>query len=361
MNYSTKALDCALNYAERGWFVIPLHSVENGQCTCKRQCKSPGKHPIFNNWQAKATTDPAQIKQWWNKYSFANIGIVTGQKSGLVVIDIDPRNGGDASLQDLIDAYADFNAILATYTVMTGGNGSHFYYHYSKAFKSLKNHGLGKGIDIKADGGYILAPPSNHVSGGVYSVLHDFEPLPLPPMLIDLITAGQSESTSNKPEIVEGGRNDTLMALAAEQFRQGKTLERVQVFLLEENTLRCKPPLENKEVIGMAKSLASSFKPEAAQASFKTQWQQAILESGLGSGFAHVLMALSLYMDVEGRNCYPTEETIAERIRITRKSVSGHLKRAVDVGFLSRYLRGVEGKRGFSYGYIAQIPANQDR
>jgi hypothetical protein len=215
-------------------------------------------------------------------------------------------------------------------------------------------------LRVLADINNILAPPSNHSSGGVYSIVRDTELLALPPMLIDLITAGQSESSSNKSKIVEGGRNDTLMLLAAGQFRQGRTLEQVKVFLLEENSLRCKPPLEYGEVISIAKNLASNFRTDAMQISFKTRWQQAVLESGLGSGFAHVLMALSLYMDVEGRNCYPTEETIAERISITRKSVSGHLNRAVKVGFLSRYLRSEEGKRGFSYGYIAQIPANQD-
>jgi len=354
-------VDCALSYAARGWHVIPLHSILNGQCTCKRQCIRPGKHPILNKWQAKATLELAQIKQWWNKYPFANIGIVTGRQSGLVVIDIDPRNGGDVSLQNLIESYENFKPILDTYVIKTGGNGSHFYYSYDKPFKSFKKHGLGVGIDIKADGGYVLAPPSNHNSGGVYSVVSDAEPIALPPILIDLINRDQSESPNDKPDIIiEGSRNNKLMALAAEQFRQGKKLAQVKVFLLEENALRCKPPLERNEVIGIAKSLASSFKPETMQVSFKTRWQQAILESGLGSGFAHVLMALSLWMDADGRNCYPTEETIAERIGITRKSVSEHLRRAVEYGFLSRYPHTEKGRRGFNYGYIAQIPTNQD-
>ena len=176
------------------------------------------------------------------------------------------------------------------------------------------------------------------------------------PMLIDLITRGQSESLNDKPEIIEGSRNDTLMAMAAEQFRQGKTLDQVKVFLLEENTLRCKPSLEHNEVIGIANNLASRFKPEVMQTSFKTQWQQAVLESGLGSGFSHVLLSLSCYMDVDGRNCYPTEETIAERFCTTRKTVIKHLNQAVDVGFLSRYKNTKKGNRGFNYGYIAQIP-----
>lgn len=353
-------IEYALSYAAHGWFVIPLHAIKNGQCTCTRHCKSPGKHPIFSNWQNKASIDPVAIKQFWNMYPYANIGIMTGQKSSLVVIDIDPRNNGDASLQNLIESYSDFKSILDTYTVHTGGDGSHFYYRYDQAFKSFKKHGLGVGIDIKAEGGYILAPPSNHISGGVYSVINDTNLLVLPSLLINLITAGRSDNASSQSEIIEGSRNNTLMMLAAEQYRQGKTLEQVNVLLLEENSLRCKPPLECGEVLGIAKSIASSFRPEATQTSFKTRWQQAVLESRLGSGFAHVLLTLSMYMDVDGRNCYPTEETIAERIGVTRKSVSKHLNLAVDIGFLNRYQRSKEGKRGFSYGYIAQIPANQD-
>jgi putative DNA primase/helicase len=361
MQYSTEAADCALSYATRGWHVIPLHSMKDGQCTCKRwHCKSPGKHPVFSNWQKKATTDPIQIRNWWVKYPSANIGIVTGQQSGLVVIDIDPRNGGDTSLQNLLDSYSAFKLILDTYTVRTGGNGNHYYYCYDKPFKSLKKHGLGPGIDIKADGGYVLAPPSNHSSGDMSSVESDTEPLLLPPILMDLISQGQSESSPIQPDILEGSRNNTLMLLGTEQFRQGKTLEQVKTFLLEENTLRCKPLLEYDEVAGIADSLASTFKPEATKKSFKTQWQEAIIESRLGSGFISVLIALSLWMDADGRNCFPTVETIAERIGMTRKSVSQHLKKAVKIGFLHRYPRTQKDRKGFSYGYIAKIPVHQD-
>lgn len=69
-------------------------------------------------------------------------------------------------------------------------------------------------------------------------------------------------------------------------------------------------------------------------------------------------MTLSLYMDTSGRNCIPTEDSIAERTKVSRKTVSGHLNRAENLGFLKRYKRSETGKRGFSYGYIAAIPEN---
>lgn len=353
MNNST--IDCALSYANRGWSVIPLHSIQNGKCTCRRDCKKPGKHPIISNWQGKATTVPSVIRQTFKKYPFANIGITTGQQSGLVVIDIDPRNGGDASLQNLIDSYPDFKAILGTYEVKTGGSGSHYYYTHSEAFKSLKKHGLEAGIDIKADGGYILTPPSNHISGGSYSVVNDIEPLALPKMLIDLIQ--HIDDPKIEAEIVsEGSRNNWLAEQAGTQLRAGKTPKQVETFLLEQNALCCKPPLEFLEVVSIVRSMGAGFKPELQQKSIKTQWQELILESGFGGNFALVLLGLSLWMDSEGRNCWPTEEQMEERFHVTRKTIRKNIAIAEQAGYLSRYTRSHEGKRGFSYGYIARLP-----
>ena len=168
----------AITYAAKGYAVFPVHHMKcNGDCTCNRwECNreprssSRGKHPRITKWQERATTDINQIKQWWDKWPDDNIGIATGQKSNLVIIDIDPRNGGDRSLQNLIDSYDDIKPILNTHTVSTGGNGTHYYYSIDKPVKSTKKHGLDVGIDVQADGKYIIAPPSNHYSGGTYSV-----------------------------------------------------------------------------------------------------------------------------------------------------------------------------------------------
>ena len=357
MNNNINLIACALSYASRGWHVIPLHSIAKDQCTCKRQCRSPGKHPILSKWQIKASVDPSQIGQWWEKYPNANIGIVTGKQSGLVIIDIDPRNGGDASLQNLIDTYPEFKPILATYEVRTGGNGVHFYYAHNKPFKSFKRHGLGEGIDIKADGGYILAPPSNHISDNTYSVVNDIYPKEMPEILIDLILQNQS---INKPKLImEGNRNNWLAEQAGEQFRLGKSFQEVENFLLEENTLFCRPSVEHEEVLSITRSMASGFKLEAKQKSFKTQWQEAILESGLGAGFTHACIGLSLWMNSDGRNCWPTGDQLEERLHVTRKTLRLHFRKAEQAGFLSKYMRSRKGKRGFSYGYIAKLP-NQD-
>ena len=146
--------------------VIPLHSIRDGRCTCSKPdtCDSQGKHPRTVNGLKDATTDRYQIADWWRKWPDANVGIVTGAESGIVVIDIDPRHDGDKSL-DAIEA--NYGKLPATATVCTGGGGFHFYFqHPGGTIRSRTD--VFPGIDIKADGGYVVAPPSNHISGGVY-------------------------------------------------------------------------------------------------------------------------------------------------------------------------------------------------
>src|SRR5580700_1544304 len=99
-------LKVALSCARRGWPVIPLYSVENGQCSCSEEnCTNPGKHPLTVNGIKNATTDDTWIRTWWEEFPEANIGVATGAPSGIVVLDIDPRHGGDKSLRELENKY----------------------------------------------------------------------------------------------------------------------------------------------------------------------------------------------------------------------------------------------------------------
>jgi archaellum biogenesis ATPase FlaH len=154
----------AMDYASRGWAVLPLHSIANGKCSCgKSGCASAGKHPRTPRGVYDASTDPQKIKDWYTKYPDANIGIATGAKSGLEVLDVDPRYGGSNSIIELVKKHGEFRD---TYTVRTGGNGQHYYYTHPGG--TVTNGTPYPGIDIKGDGGYVVAPPSNHSSGGVY-------------------------------------------------------------------------------------------------------------------------------------------------------------------------------------------------
>src|SRR5215470_7716276 len=95
----------ALEYVRRGWAVLPLHPVRGGDCGCgDPSCSSAGKHPLgalVPKGLTQATTDETVVRDWWTLAPDANIGVRTGVESGLVVLDVDPRHGGDESLTEL--------------------------------------------------------------------------------------------------------------------------------------------------------------------------------------------------------------------------------------------------------------------
>jgi len=98
----------ALSYAARGWPVFPCHTPTlDGGCSCRKDCgKNLGKHPRTLHGLTDATTDEATIRRWWQQFPDANIGIVTGAVSGLVVLDEDSYKGGDVSRRELEDSYS---------------------------------------------------------------------------------------------------------------------------------------------------------------------------------------------------------------------------------------------------------------
>lgn len=155
----------ALEYVVAGYAIFPLHSVQHGKCTCKNAlCEDVAKHPRTRHGLKDATTDPIKVMQWWIEWPHANIAIVTGARSGLVVLDIDPRNGGDLSLRQLEECHGKLPQTLRS---RTGGGGWHiFFKHPGGYIKSVS--GIAPGIDVKGDGGYIVAPPSLHASGEHY-------------------------------------------------------------------------------------------------------------------------------------------------------------------------------------------------
>jgi len=147
----------ALAYAEHGWAVFPLYAAVDGVCNCwkaaqGKDCgRDSGKHP--RNGEGgflRATTDPEKIRDWWGMWPVCNIGIATGKVSGITVVDIDPYNGG-------MDTVRDKGLVFPkTAQVLTQRDGFHLYY----AYKGKAKGAMGKGIDVKSDGGYVVAPPS---------------------------------------------------------------------------------------------------------------------------------------------------------------------------------------------------------
>ena len=175
----------ALQYAERGWPVFPCHTPGGAGCSCCRpDCSSPGKHPRTTKGFQDATTDRGVVAGWWRRWPQANVGVVTGRPSGLVVIDIDPRHGGIESMRQLVDQHG---PLPVGPRVQTGSGGWHlFYADPGRLIRNSVNQ-VGPGIDVRANGGYVIAPPSLHVAGDRYVWTRVGQPGDMPEWLESLV------------------------------------------------------------------------------------------------------------------------------------------------------------------------------
>jgi hypothetical protein len=205
---ATPALGAAALYYARtyGWAVFPLHSPRNnGRCSCHRpDCGNVGKHPRTEHGVDDATTDPAQIERWWAMHPDANIGIAMGRRSGVAALDIDPRNGGEDGLDTLVDTHG---RLPETVQSRTGGGGDHYLFAYPADLPPDVTFRSGKvadvsGVDFKADGGYIVAPPSVHASGRPYAWEASSRPgeVPMAPCPAWLV-----EQRTSRPAAPQGG------------------------------------------------------------------------------------------------------------------------------------------------------------
>jgi Bifunctional DNA primase/polymerase, N-terminal len=155
-------LHAALAFARRGLKVLPLHwPADDGKCSCARQdCTSPAKHPLTTHGLHDASADEDLIINWWRRWADANVGILTGD--GLVVLDVD-GDDGERSLKALQAR----GLSLADVPEVQTGRGRQFYFSSeSPVGNSVRK--LGPGLDIRGEGGYVVAPPSRHISGAVY-------------------------------------------------------------------------------------------------------------------------------------------------------------------------------------------------
>jgi len=163
-------LDAALQYIDRGWWVFPLHGIDKKTraCTCgTTNCSDAGKHPKIQNGLKGASRDKEQIEEWFADGT-ANIAVVTGEKSGITVLDIDVgKKKGDQTWADLNKDKGEPQTLMA----VTGSGGMHVYFRYNSALNTSGNT-LGQGIDCRNDDGYVVAPPSSHKSGGSYEWLN---------------------------------------------------------------------------------------------------------------------------------------------------------------------------------------------
>ena len=252
-------LDWALDAARRGFPVFPL--MANSK-------KPPAE---MDRWQYRATTDEAQIRQWWTRWPDANIACFTGS---LFVYDIDPRNGGDVTFEkdQMVEGFPQ------TLVSKTAGGGNHLFFSLPPhTVVRVPKHAFGKncGVDGKSWGGYVVLPGST-IDGNTYEWMNDRQPAEVPQWILDRCRrpAAKSENAGERlieendaavalaeahirrraEPVAEGSRDDAGFKMAADLYDFGVSLATCEELLAGWNEAYCHPPLEPHDIARLARS-----------------------------------------------------------------------------------------------------------
>ena len=307
--------------AELGWCLHPL--------------KPHDKTPLLTEWPARATSELQQLIRWQADYPDCNWGIVTGAKSGLLVVDLDGEDG----LNWLKARVDDGEALPESWAVRTG-RGLHLYFALPRNVAIRTSTGkVATGVDIRAERGYVVAPPSLHPSGKRYEVVDESCPLSPPPEW--LLRTIQAEPTVlvRKPvqpirfdALPEGKRNDGLTRYGGALRRRGSTPTEIEDLLLKANHRRCIPPLADFEVRQIAASV-SRYEvggPDPLQ----TAWQG--VQAQTYSSRYEQFLALAQYLQASrpGLDIALPLKRIADHFGVHFTAVQQWRKKAVATGVL---------------------------
>ena len=267
----------ALAMAEDGYPIFP--------------CNPQNKQPLIKGGFKNATTDEKTIQRWWDKNPNAHIGLPTGAVSGLVVLDVDNKNGvsGSDSLAELEELYGE---LPETVRVKTRTGGYHYYFQHPGI--DIKNSAskLGAGLDIRGDGGYVISPPSEGYS---YEVTSEYAEMPQ--WLIEATRKAKAKAapkTQGLGKVGSGRRNNYLTSEAGKLRRSGKEYEEILNALTDLNNTKLTEPLDEAELEQIAASI-STYEPDA--------WIEESLdnEGGLAYNFVSKYKDLIKYVHAWGR------------------------------------------------------------
>ena len=244
-------LAAALAYAEAGLNVFPL--------------KPRSKVPATLDGLKSATSDVDQVRAWWQRWPEANVAIRTGTESGVVVLDVDVQHGGAGSLRELEQRHGE---LPKTARVLTGGGGQHVYLRHPG--HEIRNSAgkLGAGLDVRGDGGYVVAPPSVHENGRAYQWMRPLERgiADVPAWLLEDAEKRRNGGAAEPVDelIPEGRRREALLSLAGTLRRRGLGASEILAALEAVNEARCRPPLRPRELEALAHDVAGRWEPDPA-------------------------------------------------------------------------------------------------
>lgn len=238
-------LDHALSYAETGWRVFP--------------CKPGEKVPLTTRGFHDATTSADQIIQWWRQWPSANLAVATGATSKIVALDIDAKNG-KRGFDSLAELETEHGALPVTLTSRTPSGGEHLLFEHPGG--EIPNRaGIRDGLDVRGDGGYIVAPPST-VNGKPYIWTREMDIAAPPAWFIKLLNTSKSGAGVDwdavRDGVGQGKRNDTLFRFACSLRARGVLYEQARLQILE-HAARCVPPLDPSEAEGIIRNVYKRY------------------------------------------------------------------------------------------------------
>jgi len=232
-------LESALRYLEFGWNPIPV---------------TADKRPRLDSWQEyqRRRATEAEVREWWSRWPGSNVAVVTGAISGLVVVDVDDAAGAEA-----LKPYTDGD----TLTCLTGGGGRHLYFRHPGGAVPCAVRLL-PGVDVRADGGCVVVPPSRHRSGRAYRWEDPGKaPSPLSPGLLALTRAGGAsrrlEPRDWAADVAEGERDQEMTRRAGRLLQCGMPAGEALAVMRAVNAAHCRPPLPDEQVEKIVRSIAS--------------------------------------------------------------------------------------------------------
>lgn len=241
----------ALKYARMGLAVFPL--------------RARNKTPATKNGCKDATTDQKQIAPWWDRWPDANIGIATGSVSGgLVVIDLDrDEEKGCDGYEVLREWEKQHGQLPETCQSITGRGGYHLLYRDTAEHRNAQ--ALYEGVDIRGEGGYIVAPPSIHPNGHAYEWEQgpdEFDIAQADDLVREFLKGPKKEQQQyfHQPTVIpEGQRTSTLVRLIGSQRAKGLGEAAIRAAVHAENEEKCVPPLSDQE---LEKEVFPALKPD---------------------------------------------------------------------------------------------------